>query len=306
MRISELRWFLAAVDDPNLTRLSGSLHVSQSALSRSLRRLEQTVGVDLFDRVGRSLAPNYQGRMLALGIARAIEEIDARVQDVRESADPEHGVIRLAFLHTLGIWLVPGLIGAYRAQHPHVRFELRESVEGVALAGLVDGRHDLLLTSPRPTDPLVHWMDLLIEPLVLAVPPGHRLAARRRIHLNEVADDPFITTSDETGLRIIVDQLFHRAGFSPQVAFEGNDVETLRGLVSAGLGVALLPARPGAPASPPLLGVSDFGAERSIGLAWHRDRYRSPAVAAFADFIATTRNQLQHWAASDVTSPFSP
>jgi LysR family transcriptional regulator, transcription activator of glutamate synthase operon len=70
----------------------------------------------------------------------------------------------------------------------------------------------------------------------------------------------------------------------------------MRGLVAAGLGLALLPARPGAPASPPLLAVTDFGAERSIGLAWHRDRYRSPAVAAFADFIATTRNQLHHWA----------
>jgi DNA-binding transcriptional LysR family regulator len=291
MQVQELRWFLAAVDDANLTRLSSSLHISQSALSRSLRRLEQTVGVELFDRVGRSLAPNHQGRTLALGIARALEELDAGVREVREAADPERGEIRLAFLHTLGIWLVPELIGSYRAEHPHARFKLSEKIEDVALAELLEGRHDLLLTSPRPTNPLIDWMDLLTEPLVLAVPPTHRLASRRRVRLKEVADDPFITTSDEAGLRTIVDQLFQRAGFSPHVAFEGTDVETMRGLVSAGLGVALLPARPGAPASPPLLAVADPGAERSIGLAWHRDRYRSPAVAAFADFIATTRDQ---------------
>jgi DNA-binding transcriptional LysR family regulator len=220
-----------------------------------------------------------------------MEELDAGVQDVQESADPEHGLIRLAFLPTLGIWLVPELIGGYRAEHPHVRFELDEDIATDALAGLLDGRHDLLLTSPRPTDRLVDWMDLLTEPMVLAVPPRHRLAARRRIRLNEVADDPFITASRETPLRAIIDPLCQRAGFSPRVAFEGTDVETMRGLVSAGLGVALLPARPGAPASPPLLAISDPGAERSIGLAWHRDRYRSPAVAAFADFIATTRHQ---------------
>ena len=291
MQIQELRWFLAAVEDPNLTRLSSALHISQSALSRSLQRLEQTVGVQLFDRVGRSLAPNPHGHTLAQRISRALEELDAGVQDVQESADPEHGVIRLAFLHTLGIWLVPELIGGYRAEHPHVRFELDEQIATDALAGLLDGRHDLLLTSPRPTDPLVDWMDLLTEPMVLAVPPRHRLAARRRIRLNEVADDPFITASRETPLRTIIDPLCQRAGFSPRVAFEGTDVETMRGLVSAGLGVALLPARPGAPASPPLLAISDPGAERSIGLAWHRDRYRSPAVAAFADFIATTRHQ---------------
>jgi DNA-binding transcriptional LysR family regulator len=101
------------------------------------------------------------------------------------------------------------------------------------------------------------WMDLLTERLVLAVPRQHRLAARRPVHLNEVADDPFITTTHNPGLRMIVDQLCQQAGFSPHVAFEGNDGETLRGLVSAGLGVALLPARPGAPTTPPLLAVAD-------------------------------------------------
>jgi DNA-binding transcriptional LysR family regulator len=295
MQIHELRWFLAAVEDPNLTRQSSALHVSQSALSRSLQRLEQTVGVQLFDRVGRSLAPNYQGRALAVGVARALGELDAAVAGVRESADPEHGSIRLAFLHTLGIWLVPELISSYRTDHPHVRFELSQNNGGPALAELLEGRHDLLLTSPRPTDPLVDWMELLTEPMLLAVPPGHRLAARRRVRLSEVADDPFIALNQETGLRAILDQLFQRAGFSPRLAFESNDIETLRGLVSAGLGVALLPGHPGAPASPPLLAVADSGAERPIGLAWHRDRYRSPAVAAFSRFIETTRNQRHRW-----------
>ena len=295
MRISELRWFLAAVEDPNLTRLSSTQHISQSALSRSLGRLEQTVGVELFDRIGRSLAPNHQGRTLARGVARALAEFDASMQNVREVADPEHGEIRLAFLNTLGIWLIPELIGEYSAEHPDIRFQLSQNNGRVALSELLEGRHDLLITSPRPSDPLLDWMHLLTEPLVLAVPPRHRLAARRRVHLNEVADDPFITTTHDAGLRTIVDQLCQQAGFSPHVAFEGNDVETLRGLVSAGLGVALLPARPGAPPTPPLLAVADSGAERSIGLAWHRDRHRSPAVAAFADFIAATRDRRHQW-----------
>ena len=295
VQVQELRWFVAAVEEPNLTRLSGVHHVSQPALSRSLRRLENTVGVALFDRVGRSVAPNHYGRALARRVARALEELDAGVQDVRAAADPEHGEIRLAFLHTLGIWLVPDLIGGYRAEHPHARFRLSQSSSGEALADLLAGRHDLVLTGPRPPDPLADWMELLTEPLLLAVPPGHRLAARRRVRLKEIADDPFITGTQETGLRAVIDELCERAGFSPRVAFEGDDVETLRGLVSAGLGVALLPGRPGAPQTPPLLTVADPGARRPIGLAWHCDRYRSPAVAAFADFVAANRKHRHRW-----------
>ncbi len=285
MQVQELRWFVAAVQEPNLTRLSGTLHISQPALSRSLRRLEQRVGVQLFDRVGRSLAPNESGRALAARVARALGELDAGVEDVREAGDPERGEVRLAFLPTFGTWLVPELIGGYRARHPHVRFRLSQSSAGVHLAQLLAGEHDLLLTSPRPDDPLIGWTKLLSEPLKLAVPPGHHLAGRRRIRLREVADEPFISVSEATGLRAQVDRLCAEAGFTPRIAFEGQDVETLRGLVSAGLGVALLPARPGAPQSPPLLAVADAGAQRSIGLAFHCTRYRSPAVTAFADYI---------------------
>jgi LysR family transcriptional regulator, transcription activator of glutamate synthase operon len=296
MQVQELRWFVSAVDQPNLTRLSATLHISQPALSRSLRRLERTVGVQLFDRVGRSVAPNDFGRALSLHVSRALEELDAGVEEAREIGDPTRGEIRLAFLHTLGTWLVPELLVDYRAEHPHVRFRLSQNSAAANFAELLAGRHDLLLTSPRPEDPLIGWQGLLTEPLRLAVPPGHRLANRRRVRLTEVADNDFVAMTQETGLRAVTDRLCERAGFTPRVAFESQDVETLRGLVSAGLGVALLPSRPGAPKSPPLLAVADPGAQRSIGLAWHRERYRSPAVLAFAAFIAATRNDRHRWA----------
>lgn len=291
MQVQELRWFVAAVRSPNLTRLSETLHISQPALSRSLRRLEQVVGVELFDRVGRSVAPNEFGHALAASVSRALDELDTGLDDVREAGDPERGEIRIAFIHTLGTWLVPELIGGYRADHPHVRFRLRQSSADIMLGELLAGGHDLLLTSPRPTDPAIGWRQLLTEPLRLAVPADHRLATRRRVRLSEVADDAFVAVSQETGLRAVVDELCERAGFVPRVAFEGQDVETLRGLVSAGLGVALLPDRPGAPTSPPLLAVADAGARRAIGLAWHRERYRSPASVSFADFVAARRRR---------------
>jgi LysR family transcriptional activator of glutamate synthase operon len=271
MQVEELRWFAAVVDDPNVTRVAAALHVSQPALSRSLRRLETSLGVQLFDRVGRALEPNRHGRAYAAQVRRALEELDAG----RAALGAEAGEIRLAFLHTLGTWLVPELIRGHRARHPEARFRLSQGSAAALAEAVRDGRSDLLLSSPRPDG--LAWAPLFEQPLRLVLPPDHRLRTRRRIRLEELTDDEFVVMRPEYGLRGMTDALFARAGFSPRVAFEGEDPETLRGLVAAGLGVALLPGDG--------IAVADKGASRTIGLAWHPERYRPPGAEAFADYV---------------------
>jgi LysR family transcriptional regulator, transcription activator of glutamate synthase operon len=271
MQVEELRWFAAVVDDPNVTRAAAALHVSQPALSRSLRRLEASVGVQLFDRVGRALEPNRHGLAYAAAVRRALDALATG----REALDEEAGEIRLAFLHTLGTWLVPELIRGHRADHPQARFRLSQDSAGALAEAVREGRSDLLLTSPRPEG--LAWTALFEQPLKLALPPEHRLKARKRIRLEELRHDEFVLMRPEYGLRGITEALFERAGFSPRIAFEGEDPETLRGLVTAGLGVALLPGDG--------IAVADRGASRTIGLAWHPERYRPPAAEAFAEYV---------------------
>src|SRR5262245_61540048 len=175
MQVQELQWFAALVEEPNVTHTAARLHISQPALSRSLRRLEASVGVELFDRVGRTLEPNRHGRAYAASVRRALDELDAG----RAALVEEAGEIRLAFLFTLGTWLVPELISEYRATHPDVRFRLSQASAGRLAEAVRDGRSDLLLTSPRPEG--LAWTALFEEPLRLVVPPDHRLSARRRI-----------------------------------------------------------------------------------------------------------------------------
>jgi LysR family transcriptional regulator, transcription activator of glutamate synthase operon len=271
MPVEELRWFAAVVEDPNVTRAAAALHISQPALSRSLRRLEASLGVQLFDRVGRTLEPNRHGRAYAAYVRRALEQLDGG----REAVGEEAGEIRLAFLHTLGTWLVPELISGFRAEHPDARFRLNQGSAGALAEAVRDGRSDLLLSSPRPEG--LAWSALFDQPLRLVVPPDHRLAKRRRIRLAELAQDDFVVMRPEYGLRGLTDALFARAGFTPRIAFEGEEPETLRGLVAAGLGVALL-AGDG-------IAVADRGAARTIGLAWRPERYRPPAAEAFAEYV---------------------
>ncbi len=285
MQVQELRWFAAVVADPHLTRIARELNVSQPALSRSIGRLERTVGVPLFDRVGRSLVPNPLGIRFAGHVRRAIAELDRGVEAIREALDPERGEVRLGFLLTLGTWLVPELVSGFRAEHPAIEMRLRQNVADRMIADLLEDGHDLLLTSPAPEEPAIHWHPLFEEPLRLVVPPGHRLAARRRVALREVADEPFISFREGLGLRTIIDGMCARAGFAPNVAFEGDDVATVSGLVGAGLGVAIVPVRPRTALPPHHLVISDRSSTRTVGLCWHAERYRSPAVEAFAAFV---------------------
>lgn len=154
---------------------------------------------------------------------------------------------------------------------------------------LAAGTADLILTSPHPADPALTWAPLITEPLLLAVPRDHRLAGRKRVRLAEVAGDPWVGLRAGYGLRTTTDELCRRAGFTPRLAFAGEDVVTLRGLVAAGLGVALLPTPRSAGATivtrAPHLRVADAGCSRTIGLAWHRDRYRPPVTEAFRAFV---------------------
>jgi DNA-binding transcriptional LysR family regulator len=289
MTTDQLRYFVAVAEREHVTRAAEAVHVSQPALSRALTRLERELGVPLLDRGGRTTRLTEHGRLFLGHARRALAELDAGRHRLDDQRDPGQGQVPLLFLHTLGSWLVPALIGAYRERRPRVTFDLEQGAAGLMEQRLLDGGSALILTSPRPTDPALHWAPLITEPLLLAVPRDHRLAGRRRVRLEEVAGDPWIGMRPGYGLRTTTDALCARAGFAPQVAFEGEDVVTLRGLVAAGLGVALLPTPRAAGATiatrAPHLRVADRGCSRTVGLAWHRERYRPPVTEAFRAFV---------------------
>lgn len=291
MTVEELRWFVAVADGETVTAAAAELHVSQPALSRALARVQAHVGVPLFDRQGRRLRLNRYGRLYREHARRALAELDAGGRALADETGAEQGTVVLAFLHTLGTWLVPALLSGFRASHPHVRMRLAQDSAAGMHAALRDGDADLVLTSPPPADETIGWLALTTEPLRLVVPPGHRLARRRRVRLAEVAGDPFVAMKHEYGLRAMTDELCAAAGFAPDVAFEGDDIGTLRGLVAAGLGVALLPPAHSAGAeieqpATPHLHVADRGARRTLVLAWDTTRYRSPAAETFRAFVA--------------------
>ncbi len=126
----------------------------------------------------------------------------------------------LSYQPSMGTWLVPDLVSSFRLTHPGVLFELRPKRDELVTSVHAGSDIDLELSTLPPRDPAVCWRLLAQEPLLLAVPPGHPLAARSQVALGDVADHPFVAVRATFQLRHLSDQLCAEAGFSPAVAFE--------------------------------------------------------------------------------------
>jgi LysR family transcriptional activator of glutamate synthase operon len=293
----DLDWFLDLVETGNMVDTAVATGVSQSTLSRRLAALERTVGAELFDRRGRHLVLNRRGEVLAATARATTDTWRAGVEEVRRLVDPERGTVRLGFMHSLGTWLVPDLLRGFRARRPAVDFEL---VQGAAL-DLVDqvtaGTVDLAIVGPCPVGPiregLVGWEEVAEQRLGLAVPCGHPWAGRGSIDLAEAAEEPFVAMLEGYGTRLLLDTLAADSGFRPRLVFESMELTTVAGLVTAGLGVALLPL--GDP-NLQMEGMSviplDTERVRELGVVWSAGAGTAPAdlvppVADFLEFVRT-------------------
>jgi DNA-binding transcriptional LysR family regulator len=288
MELQQLLYFRKVAELQHFTRAAEALAVSQPALSRAVAHLEDELGVRLFEREGRSVRLNRYGQIFLGRVERILQEVEAARHEMADLAGTERGTVALAFLHTLGVRLIPDLLRQFRQKHPQIGFHLGQNASEVLLRQLDAGEIDLCLASlvQRKEQPAVEWVDLFSEELYLVVPPDHALAGRGTAALQEVAGSDFISLKPSTGLRKISDELCRQAGFTPHILFEGEEVATIRGLVQTGFGVALLPA----PAAPEQLGpewlhVSTPVCRRTIGLAWRKDRYLSGAARLFRDFV---------------------
>jgi LysR family transcriptional activator of glutamate synthase operon len=289
-----LRWFQLVADGTTVTEVSDVFGVSQPGVSRALARLEREVGAPLLRRSGRVLRMTHAGAAFKRHVDSLVNALDDGMAAVDELVDPEGGVVTLAFPLSLGTWLVPELVRRFRHAHPRVRMVLQRTAvgeSGLVSQQLATRRADVELTAQRVAGQGIDWRRILVEPLVLAVATSHPLAGRSDVALAEIAGEPFVMRRGPSGMRTQTVDLCRRAGFEPEVAFEADDLPTVRGLVASGLGVAVVPAM-GLPAPTTfartrLLPLTDAGAQREVGVAWVAGRPLLPSAESFRRFVLT-------------------
>ena len=241
------RQFAAVAQELHFGRAAQRLHITQPPLTQGIATLERNLGLRLFDRTQRSVQLTAAGAALLPEVLDLLARAQALPGRARAAAAGELGRLRLAFVSTVGFGLLPQWVRAFRAQWPGVQLELIEATGDVQLDALERGDIDagLLLHSPGQVPPGLAHLCVAREPLVLALPEHHALAAVH-VPLDWVAllDAPLVIFPRRSvaSLYDAIVELYHAAGRTPRVAQEAIQMQTIVNLVSAELGVAWVPA----------------------------------------------------------------
>ncbi|MBY6435877.1 LysR family transcriptional regulator [Rhodococcus kroppenstedtii] len=284
-----VRTVLAVAETEHVTDAAHLLGVPQPTVSRHLARAAAALGVDLVERRGRGIALTPAGHVLVPYLARAVREIETGLEAMADEDARVRGRVAIAFQNTLGERVVPRLIERFRRDRSGVTVELDQGARDRCLARLDRGESDVAFVA-LGDEHRDRSTELFSERLVLVVPAGHRLADRPDVPraVTDVADEPWVTMAHGYGIRSVHEVLWRAAGSTPAIAFQGQDIHTVRGLVGAGLGVSVLPpeARPSEPVQAHTvdLPLSDAHAERRIGMVWS-DRVLPPQAAEFRDLV---------------------
>jgi len=242
--LRQLRHFVAVAEQLHFGRAAAALNMSQPPLSRSIQALERRLGATLLARSRRKVELTPEGARFLEEAKRVLGQLERAVLEVGRMAAGAGGRLRLGFVSLADYGMLPELLKAYKASRPGVSLALREMLSPEQAVALAANELDFGLLLPPVAGDLEHLV-VQRERFVVALPSRHRLArARGRIAVREIANEAFVMVPREIapGLHDIVAMLAARAGFSPRVAQEAIQMQTVVSLVSSGLGVAVVPA----------------------------------------------------------------
>ncbi len=242
MEMHQLRYALAVGRTGNFSRASEQCHVSQPSLSQQILKLEDELGERLFERLKRGARPTPQGRLFLARAERILAEVDAAKRDVADARRELRGRLTVGVLPTIAPYLLPATLARFAAEHPAVEVVVQEETTPVLLRLTLAHEFDLMLASPPLINDRLEVKSLFSEELMLAVPAGHPLAEQRAPKVQDLETERFIVMKDGHCLGDQVRQFCTRSGQGMQVTFRSSQLETIRAMVGAGMGISLIPA----------------------------------------------------------------
>jgi len=244
MELRHLRYFLAVAEELHFSRAAARLRIAQPPLSQQIRQLEQELGVALFHRTNRRVEITPAGRAFMDEVRRVFAQTELAVSTAQRAGRGEIGQLAIGFVPSADLDILPRVLRVWTARFPAVGIGLHPLLPSAQTEALRDGRIQIgFVRLPVETGGLV-VETIQREPLLAVLPSGHRLARRTTVRLSELQNDPIIMFPRHTapGYYDFLLAACRRAGFTPRVLHEPGSVQTNLGLVSARLGVTLMPA----------------------------------------------------------------
>lgn len=286
MDLSQLRAFVTVAESGSFSTAAGELHLSQPAVSKRIANLEAQLGTRLFDRIGREVRLTEPGRTLLGRAAAILREIQDTETQVRNLAGSVGGVLSIATSHHVGLHRLPPILRSFSQRHPQVHLDLDFLDSEVA--------HDLVLhadaeigvvTLAPEGHPRLDYELLWCDPLRFVVARDHPLASRSQVGLEEFRRHTVVLPGMATYTGRIVVSLFQSHGLELRVSMSTNYLETIRMLVSVGLGWSVLPETMVDDSLVAIPVAEAEGLQRHLGVVTHPERTLSNAGQAFREVL---------------------
>jgi LysR family transcriptional regulator, transcription activator of glutamate synthase operon len=299
MELRQIRYFIEVAELQHVTEAAENLNVAQSAVSYQLTKLEEELGVKLLERVGRNIKVTQIGKVFLQDVKIALKMLDEAKEKVDEYLDPQAGSIKIGYPTSLARYWLPNVISAYKQDAPNVNFHLRQGSYAYLIDAVKNGEIDLAFLGPVPMkDPDLEAKILFTENIVALLPNHHPLADRKSLSLSDLRMDPFVLFPKGYVLRKIAVDACHEAGFEPKITSEGEDMDALKGLVSAGIGVSLLPESTfydSVPRFTVKVPIETPKAMRTVGVIIPKHRDIAPSEKTFYQFLIQYFSRLDQY-----------
>jgi DNA-binding transcriptional LysR family regulator len=288
VELRHLRYFVAVAEELHFRRAAERLHMSQPPLSQQIRALEQEVGARLLERSSRRVELTSAGEAFYGRAREILDAVDDAQRLARRVERGEVGRLAIGFVGSAMYSVVPELLSAFRERSEGVDLQLRELTTTAQLRALDRGQIDIGFIRPAGERDGIAVETVLREPVVVAVPDRHPLAARPSIRLEQLAGEPLVllTRSGAPGLRESLSRAIAGFGGEAGIVQEADEMQTVVGLVAAGVGISLVPesVRALVRRGVTYRVLEDGEAVVELAIAWRRDD-RSPVLAAFLELI---------------------
>lgn len=241
LNLRQLQSFITVARLGSFTRAARLLHLSQPALTKQIRQLEETLGVRLLDRTTRAVEPTRIGKELAPVVDQLLREIDAVVVNTKELAAKSRGVVRVAALPSISSAIIPATVARFQESFPGISVIPRDVLDQPIIAMVKAGAVDFGVGSLNETDPELRYTLLFTDRMRVVFPPGSALERKKTVRLKDLVGLPLVLMEPESSVRKLVDRAFESIGELVPPFLEVTYMPTAAGMVRAGLGITLLP-----------------------------------------------------------------
>jgi DNA-binding transcriptional LysR family regulator len=290
--LNDLQAFRAVVDLGSFRKAAEAVSISQPALSRRIDKLEEALGVRLFERTTRRVTLTTVGRVFAQSAEQLLDDLDAALLGIRDVSSSRLGHVTIACVPSVAYYFLPGIVADYHRRYPRIRVKMLDSSANEVLGSVISGEADFGVSFMGSQETDVEFEVLLQEQFVAACRRDHSLARKKQVSWNELYEYEYVSVDKTSGNRLLLDQALSSVAPRVPSVCETRHVTTMLGLVEAGLGVAAVPSMAMPARDHPILTsvpLVDPVVTRRVGIVRRRGRQLTPAAQAFHQMVVESR-----------------